>query len=183
MKDQIKLIAERIREMRSISDETIAEAAAACGIAEDEYAVYETGDNDIPVGALHSIAQHYRVELTTLLTGEEPHLHSIAVTRGGKGVEVNRRVPYEYQSLAYGFADRKAEPFFVSVDPKTADSEPELNTHPGQEFNYVISGRIKLFFNGREYILEEGDSAYYDSKKPHGMQALGGRAEFLSVIF
>ena len=183
MNDQIKLIAERIRELRNISDEAAADAAAACGITEEEYIGYESGNSDIPVGVLHSIAQHYRVELTTLLTGEEPRLHSIALTRNGKGVEVNRRVPYQYHSLAYGFADRRAEPFFVSVDPKTEDSDPELNTHPGQEFNYVISGTIRFFFNGREYILEEGDSVYYDSEKMHGMQAVGGRAEFLAVIF
>jgi len=183
MNDQIKLIAERIRELRSISDESIASAAAACGIDEAEYSAFESGDHDIPVGVLHSIAHYFNIELTTLLTGDEPRLHSIALTKSGKGVEVNRRVPYKYLSLAYGFADRKAEPFFVSVDPKTADSDPELNTHPGQEFNYVLNGRIKLFFDGREYLLEQGDSVFYDSKKPHGMQALGAAADFLSVIF
>jgi mannose-6-phosphate isomerase-like protein (cupin superfamily) len=183
MNEQIRLIAERIRELRSISGEFIIDVVEDCGVTESDYALFESGEHDIPVGVLHSIAHHFNVELTTLLTGEEPHLHSLALTRGGKGVEVNRRVPYKYMSLAYGFADRKAEPFFVSVDPKTADSAPELNSHPGQEFNYMLSGRIKLFFNGKEYTLEAGDSVYYDSKKPHGMQALDSTAEFLAVIF
>ncbi len=183
MNDQIILIAERIRELRRITNEFIADVAAECGISESDYALYESGEHDIPVGVLHSIAHHFNIELTTLLTGEEPRLHSIALTRGGKGVEVNRRVPYEDLCLAYGCADRAAEPFFVSVDPKTAESSPELNTHPGQEFNYVLKGRIKFFFDGREYILEPGDSVYYDSKKPHGMQALDSTADFLAVIF
>ncbi|MBI9105882.1 MAG: cupin domain-containing protein [Spirochaetales bacterium] len=183
MNDQIKLIAQRISELRRISGEFITDAASACAIGESEYAQYESGEHDIPVGVLHSIAHHYKVELTTLLTGEDPHLHSIAITRSGRGVEVNRRVPYKYLSLAYGFADRKAEPFFVSVAPETADFSPELNTHPGQEFNFVLNGSIKLFFDGREYTLGKGDSVFYDSKKPHGMQAVGAAAEFLSVIF
>lgn len=183
MNDQIVLIAERIRELRRISNEFITDAAAECGISESDYASYESGEHDIPVGALHSIARHYNVELTTLLTGDEPRLRSIALTRSGKGVEVNRRVPYKYLSLAYGFADRAAEPFVVSVDPKTAETVPELNTHPGQEFNFMLKGRMKLFFDGKEYVLNEGDSVYYDSKKPHGMQAVDCAAEFLAVIF
>lgn len=183
MNDQIKSIAERIRELRSISEESVSDVAGGCGIAEDEYTLFESGEYDIPVGALHSIARHFGIELTTLLTGEDPHLHSLSLTRSGKGVAVNRRVPYKYLSLAHGFANRKAEPFYVSVKPETADSEPELNTHPGQEFNYMLNGSIKFFYDGREYVLSEGDSVFYDSNKPHGMQAVGGAADFLSVIF
>ncbi len=183
MDEQIRLIAQRIGELRRISGDGAGTVARACGVGEEDYGLYERGERDIPVGVLHSIARYFQVELTALLTGENPHLHSISITRGGRGMAVNRRAPYKYQSLAYGFAGRRAEPFLVAVEPGPEGAEPELNTHPGQEFNYVLKGRIRLFFEGREYLLEEGDSAYFDAKKPHGMQAAEGRAEFLAVIF
>ncbi|MDC7220479.1 MAG: cupin domain-containing protein [Spirochaetales bacterium] len=181
MHEQVKLIVERIKELRRISHETMEETAAACGISEADYAAYERGDCDIPVGVLYAISHHFKVELSALLTGDEPHLHSLTLTKNGEGAEVKRRAPYEYQSLAYGFAHKKGEPFLVTVAPGT-DSLPELNTHPGQEFNYVVKGKIKLFHNGREYLLEEGDSAFYDSEKPHGMKAVDSQAEFLALI-
>ena len=183
MDEHIKQIAQRIGELRRIAGEDADASADGCGIGRKEYISYEMGEADIPVGALHSIARHFNVELTALLTGEGPHLHSIAITRNREGANVNRRNPYEYLSLAHGFSGRRAEPFLVSVPPNADGAEPELNTHPGQEFDYVLKGSIKLFFDGREYLLNEGDSAYYDSGKPHGMQALDGTAEFLAVIF
>jgi transcriptional regulator with XRE-family HTH domain len=70
MQNQIKLIAERIRELRSISGKTEKEIAQACEVKESEYIAYETGEHDIPVGVLYSLAHHFKVELTALITGE-----------------------------------------------------------------------------------------------------------------
>ena len=183
MTDQIKMIAERIREIRDIEGYSEEEAAKACGIPLDDYKSYEAGTGDIPVGALNSIAHFFNIALTTLITGEEPRLHFATLTRNGKGLPVIRRAPFGYRNLAANFADRKAEPFIVSVKAGNDEDPYELNSHPGQEFNYVLSGRILISVGGREYILEPGDSLYYDSSKPHGMKALGGKpAEFLAVI-
>ena len=50
------------------------------------------------------------------------------------------------------------------------------NTHPGQEFNMVLEGSMELYIGGKTIILEEGDSIYFDSTKPHGMLAVGDKA-------
>ena len=60
---------------------------------------------DIPVGVLQSMAKKYNFELTTLISGDEPHMRHYFVTRKGKGLSIERRRDYKYQSLAYGFAD------------------------------------------------------------------------------
>jgi quercetin dioxygenase-like cupin family protein len=58
-----------------------------------------------------------------------------------------------------------------------------LNSHTGQEYNYVISGRLLLHINGKDLILEAGDSIYFNSELPHGMKALDGKDVcFLAVI-
>lgn len=47
----------------------------------------------------------------------------------------------------------------------------------------MIEGSMKLVIDGKELILEEGDSVYFDATKKHGMQALNGKnAKFLAVI-
>ena len=96
---------------------------------------------------------------------------------------VERSEAYKYESLAFGFRRRIADPFIVTVEPKPEGTPLSLNSHKGQEFNMVIEGRLLLNVDGKEIILEEGDSLYFDSTKPHGMQALDGKTvKFLAII-
>ena len=181
MNEQIKQIAERLRGLRDALELSENEMAAVCGISPEEYAAYESGNKDIPVSLLHCISHKYGVELTSLLFGEDPHMRSYYLTRKGQGMAMERTKAYKYQSLAAGFKNRKADPFIVSVEPN--DNPVHQNAHSGQEFNMVLEGRLMLNMNGKELILEEGDSIYFDSNLPHGMKALDGKTvKFLAVI-
>jgi quercetin dioxygenase-like cupin family protein len=71
----------------------------------------------------------------------------------------------------------------VEANPETENKPLNLNTHPGQEFDYVLEGRLLMSVGGHETELGPGDSIYYDSNEPHGMKALGGtRARFLAIV-
>lgn len=184
MEEQIRQIAERLRGLREVLEITADDAANTCGIGVEKYLEYESGKVDIPVSILHNISQKYKVELTVLLTGEDPHMRHYSLTRKNMGVGVERTKAYKYQSLAQSFINRKAEPFMVTVEPKSEAAEICLNTHPGQEFNYILNGRLKFHIDGKEMILEEGDSIYFDSGLPHGMLALDSKeCQFLALIF
>jgi uncharacterized cupin superfamily protein len=133
---------------------------------------------------LQAVAKHCGVEMTALLFGEEPTVTGYFLTRAGLGTAMERSKAYKYQSLAAGFIHRKADPFIVTVEPKSEDAPIHLNTHEGQEFNYVLEGTLQLSINGKDLILNEGDSIYFDSGKKHGMRALNNTpVRFLAVIF
>ncbi len=103
------------------------------------------------------------------------------LTRYGKGLSVERTKAYKYQSLAGGFKGKLADPFLVTVDPN--DAPITLNQHTGQEFDMVLKGRLLISLNGKDLILNEGDSIYFNAKQLHGMKALDGRqAQFIAVI-
>jgi transcriptional regulator with XRE-family HTH domain len=181
--EQIKQIAERLTGLRDVLEISVEEMANVCNLSVDEYLLLESGTADISVSVLHRIAQAYGIELTVLMFGDEPKMNSYFVTRKGKGVAVERTKAYKYQSLAAGFTKRKADPFLVTVHPKPEDEPMYLNTHAGQEYNYVISGRLLFQINGKDLMLEEGDSVYFNSELPHGMKALDGQTvTFLAVI-
>ncbi|MDR1332109.1 MAG: cupin domain-containing protein [Tannerella sp.] len=183
MNEQIRQIAERLRGLRDALDITAEEMAATCGLDTGAYLALESGTVDISVSVLHRIAHRYNVELTALMFGDEPTMNAYFVTRRGKGVAVERTHAYRYRSLAAGFVHRSADPFMVTVHPKP-DGEPvHLNTHAGQEFNFVVDGRLLLRINGKDLVLEQGDSIYFNSELPHGMKALDGQpVSFLAVI-
>lgn len=183
MQEEIKQLAARVRELRDLSGVSVESMAAGLGIEQTLYEEYEGGKTDIPVGILTKIAHRFNVELTTLITGEEPRLHTYSLTRKGKGASVERQKAYKYQSLAYNFVHKKAEPFLVTVEPGPENVPIHLNSHPGQEFNYVLEGTLMISVGGHEMILNEGDSLFFDSNASHGMKALNGTtAKFLAIV-
>ena len=163
MNEQIKQIAERLAGLRDALEITPEEMAKVCNLTPEQYMKLESGTVDISVSVLHQISQAYGVELTTLMFGDEPKMSSYFITRKGKGIAVERTKAYKYQSLAAGFGGRKADPVMVTVHPAPDGTPIYLNSHPGQEYNMVLKGRMLLQINNKELILEEGDSIYFNA--------------------
>jgi len=184
MSDQIGQIAERMKELREVSGVTVESLAKHLGISAETYREYESGCIDMPVSLLYEIAGKFNVELTELLTGERPRLHTYSLTRKGKGVAVNRVEHYDYQSLALNFAHKHMEPLLVTIEPeKPSDPPMETNAHPGQEFDYMLDGTLAVTIDGHELVLNEGDALFFDSHYPHSMRALNDKpAQFVAVI-
>jgi transcriptional regulator with XRE-family HTH domain len=183
MTEQIRQIAERIKEIREISNLSIETLAGRLGIDSEQYIKYESGNVDIPVGIIFSIAELFNVELSVMLGGDNPKLHIYGVVRKGKGLKLERRKEYMYESLASSFINKKAEPFMVTIDPDKSHPVTDFNSHPGQEFNYVIDGSMIIIIDGHEVILNEGDSIYFNSGYKHAMKALNNKqVRFLAVV-
>jgi len=183
MPNEIREIGERMKALREIAGYSCEKLAGILGLSVEEYLKYESGETDIPISILFKIADEFHVEFTALATGKEPRLQRYTLVRSGKGLDVNRRKDYKYNNLAYNFVNKKAEPFLVTVEPQPDDKPVPRNSHPGQEFNYVLEGTLKIMLDGHEIILQPGDSLYFDSSIPHGMQALNNQtAKFLAII-
>jgi len=181
MQEKIIEIANRIKELREVSDVLPEEVAAHLDISVETYLDYENSKADIPASQLLEIANYFKIDMSLLLTGESPRMNVFTVTRNNKGVSVERRSQYKYQALTEKFIGKKIEPFIVTAEPKK--DEPTLHSHSGQEFNYILEGSLKIYIHNNEVILNEGDSIYFDSSYPHAMKALNEKpAKFLAVI-
>ncbi len=182
MQERIKEVADRIKELRNILGISASDMSASIGVSPEKYMRYENGEEDIPASELYEISRKLGVEMSILLTGETPRMHYFTVTRKDKGVSVERRKQYKYQNLAYNFINKKAEPFIVTVEPRPGN-KVEKNSHPGQEFNLVLEGSLKLIIKDHEIVLNKGDSIYFDSSCDHAMVALKNKpARFLAII-
>ncbi len=181
MSEQIKQIAERLKGLRESLELTLAEIAKRLNRPEADIRLYESGETDIPMSYLFDIAQEFDIDTSTLLSGEEPRMNAYFLTRHGKGISVERTKAYKYQALASGYRHPQAEPFEVTVEPN--DKPIYLNTHDGQEFNYVLEGTLLIKIKDKELVLNPGDSIYFDSSNPHGMKALDNKpVKFLAII-
>ncbi len=180
--DHMREVARRLTGLREALELSVEEMAKQCQMTPELLAEYESGEADIPVSFLHGIASKYGVELTALLFGSEPKMSTYSVTRAGRGVKVERTKAYSYQDLAAGFQNRLMAPFMVTVEPKE-NQELTLNTHKGQEFNYVVEGEMEMSVGPKTMILHPGDSIMFDAQLPHGFRVLGNApAKFIAII-
>jgi len=184
MKEDVKEITMRVRVLREIEEISVEALAGELGFDPAEYSAWESGEKDFPVGALVEIAARFKVDLSELISGAASKLKMFCLTKAGQAPEVTRRPMYSYWNLAYNFHRKKAEPFLVEAAAETGEKPINLNTHPGQEFDYLLEGRLLISIGGHEMELGPGDCVYYDSQEPHGMKALGGTpARFLAFVF
>ena len=174
-------IAERLRGLRESLDLSLLEMADRTSRSEEEIRQFESGEIDIPMSFLFEVAQQFNIDISALISGEDARMNTYFLTRYGKGISVERTKAYKYQALGSGFKHPKAQPFEVTVEPN--DKDIYLNTHEGEEFNYVLEGKLLLKIKDKELILNPGDSIYFNSTIPHGMKALDGKpVKFLAII-
>jgi transcriptional regulator with XRE-family HTH domain len=178
--EQIALIPERIKELRTVLEISALDMAKEINIPFETYNKYENGELDIPISVLYTIAHRLGTDITVLITGEEARMENAAVCRKGKGVSIERYPGYEFSSLAYNFKHRTLEPLLVHLDSQKPQAA--LVSHSGQEFNYVVEGKVKVTVGKTEHILTAGDSIYFDARLPHGQSAVEGTAEFITII-
>ena len=181
MKDDMRNISERIRELREIFDLTCEDMARETGVDTQKYIEYETSGENIPISVLYHISQRFGVDLSEILTGEPARLSTLQVCRRGRGKTIDRYPGYMFESLAPRFTQKIMEPLLVTLVP--GEPEAALVTHGGQEFNIVLEGVIAITYDGKEHLLYPGDAVYFDPTHPHGQKAAGTeKARFLTVI-
>ena len=185
MEQQTKLIAERLRWARINADVSPETLASACGVTVEEYLELEKGEKDFYFNFLYNCALTLQMDLSELVSGTDPKLGFFTLTRAGGGMPIRKGDGFHYRHVAPFLKNRLSEPFVVTaVYDSAKESAPiELATHPGQEFDMVLEGQLKIQLDDHIFILNEGDSIFYESEHAHGMVALGGKdCKFLAIV-
>jgi len=182
MTEQLHEIGARLLALRDILNISAKQMAQTMNIPVEEYLAFEEGQRDFSFSFLQNAAQIFGVDVVDIISGESPKLTKCAFVKKGEGYDIERRKAYDYKHLAFTFSNKRAEPFQVTVEPKQ-DEKLSLHSHDGQEFDYMLSGKMEFHFDKAFYVLNEGDSVYFDSSVPHAMKALGNEAAtFLAVV-
>ncbi len=123
-------------------------------------------DDDENLGPVFTKADDYKN--STRLKGLETHSDAGELT---------------FNALAEGKASRHMEPFFITLEPSEA-LEHTLSTHEGEEWLYVLEGSLEIAYGKDLYVLEPGDSIYYDSIVPHQVRSHKGQsAKFVACVY
>lgn len=181
MNDQIKQIAQRIRELREILDVDAADLAKQVNVSVAEYNQYENAESDHSDRSdLRGSGGAERRPHGAPDRGRPPHerLHHRAPGAGRVGGAV-QGLQIQFSRLQLYRPASSTRWWSIWSRWKIP---PELVVHGGQEFNYVLKGTVQLVIGSREFLLEAGDSAFFNPMTPHGQRAVGGPVKFLTII-
>ncbi len=181
MTKEINEIAERIKGLREACGYTQEQLAQEMGIDIKTYIDYEESGENVPISVIYEIANKFGVDFTEIITGVRAKLDTYHIVKKDAGKSIDRYPGYRFEDLAFRFNRKIMQPLLVTLDP--SEATPDLVTHPGQEFNYVLEGTVCVIFDDGEHILNEGDSIYFNPTHPHGQRCVGDKkAKFLTVI-
>lgn len=164
----------RLRTLRRQRGTTLAELSAATGISVSTLSRLESGARRPTLELLLPLARAHGVSLDELVdappTGD-PRIHLRPVTRHGMTMlPLSRR--------AGGIQAYK-----LIIPPRSPRRVPDLKTHEGYEWLYVLDGRLRVLLGEHDLILSPGEAAEFDTRVPHWFGAVGDEpVEFLSLF-
>lgn len=181
-----QVIGERISELRARLGMTLDQLSELTGFTKGYLSKIENSKKVPPIGSLSRIASALKTDITQLLQAANPPVndHGYCVVRASERRPVMRggsAFGYDYVSLADGKTDKKMEPFLFTF-PSEIDKYVFFE-HEGEEFLFVLSGKVEWQAGGSKLILEPGDSIYFNARLPHRGRSLGGEASALVVVY
>ena len=187
--DTSKIVGEKIKSLRESQSISMEELAQRSGLAIEQIERIENNIDLPSLAPLIKIARVLGVRLGTFLDDQDENgpvvcrkdesQNSISFSNNA----IHSRKHMEYHSLSKSKADRHMEPFIIDV-AATDDSDFVLSSHEGEEFIMVMEGTMEISYGKNTYLLEEGDSIYYDSIVPHHVHAYEGQAaKILAVVY
>lgn len=174
------------REFRQISREDLALKANLDPL---QLEMIEEKGSVPSLGHLIKISRAFGVRIGTFLDDQEK-IGPAIVKRGEEQAgfsfstkDETAREHLNFFSLAQAKAGRHMEPFIVEIEP-TSESDYKLSSHEGEEFMYVLEGRIEINYGKEVYQLEQGDSIYLDSIVAHNVHAVANeKAKLLAIVY
>ncbi len=188
-----KIIGEKIRSIRESKQLTTAEVAERSGLAGEQIERIESNVDFPSLAPLIKIARVLGVRLGTFLD-DQAELGPVISRKkdtccADDGIdftnnEAHGRRHMRYHALSQDKSGRHMEPFLIDVCPSEEGVDFILSTHEGEEFIYVLDGVIEINYGKSTFILEEGDSIYYDSIIAHHVHAATDEtAKILGVVY
>jgi transcriptional regulator with XRE-family HTH domain len=162
----------RLKRVRTQRGVTLTELAAATGISKSTLSRLEAGQRKPSLELLLPIAQAHQVPLDELVGAPEvgdPRIRLAPQVRNGRIVVPLTRQP------------RGMHAWKVVIPPERR--EPELRTHEGYEWLYVLAGEMRLILADHDITMQAGEVAEFDTQVPHWFGPAGDQpVEILSVL-
>lgn len=173
--DSLTLIGPRLKSWREKRSMTLAELSETTGISTSTLSRLEAGKRAPNLELVVPIARALRLELDDIVprTALDPRV-SRTTKRIGE---------IQYETLSPESSPVQTYKVTFPANPAGVVAVPDPRVHDGQEWLYVLSGRLRLVLGEQDVTLGAGEAAEFDTRIPHWLAATGaGPAEVLSIF-
>ena len=177
-------IGREVRAFRQQLDMTVMELAKAAGLSTGMLSKIENGGISPSLSTLQALSRALHVPVTAFFRRFEEE-RAATFVRAGEGLKIERRgtrAGHQYELLGHSSGKRiLVEPYLITLTEES-DVFP-LFQHSGLEFIYMLDGEVGYRHSDKTYVLQPGDSLYFDADAPHGPEELRKLPiRFISVI-
>jgi transcriptional regulator with XRE-family HTH domain len=164
-----------VKALRTRSGLTLTQLAERADLAVSTISKVEAGLLSPGYETIQRLAVGLDVDVAELF---QPRVESVStgrrgITRKGQGV-LYRSKHYDYEALAADVSKKQFLPLFATIKARTVEQFDGLPSHEGEEFIFVLSGKVTLHSEHYEPLtLGPGDSAYFDSRAGHALVSAG----------
>lgn len=185
-----KSIGEKIKNLRESKEISLSDMMTRTGLSEEQIMRIEENRDFPSLAPLVKIARTLGVRLGTFLddhTELGPVISRKKDIAEGVSFSTNQTSSHthmNYHSLASDKSGRHMEPFVIHISPREEGTDFLLSSHEGEEFIYCLEGIVEISYGKESYLIEEGDSIYYDSIVAHHVHAADEQgAKILAVVY
>ncbi|AQV00303.1 MULTISPECIES: helix-turn-helix domain-containing protein [Desulfococcus] len=177
MTSQLMPIGKKIRQARLDKGFTLDRIANETGYSIDYLKRIEAGEEMPPVGALLQLARALQIDSGFFLREQEASMKD-------RVREYTKRTDdYAYETLTPGAENKHLKAFRVTIDPMEEHTGVGYQ-HEGEEFNYVLKGKVQVMVGDHINTLNQGDYLHFNSAIKHQLKNIGQEtAELLVIIY
>jgi transcriptional regulator with XRE-family HTH domain len=168
----------RLRLLRNQNGWTLEQLSLRTDLSEPFLSRLESGRRQPSLAALITLARAYAMPLAALLE-ETPASPAPVVIRAGEASERYAN-GLQYRVASGNSPNVNLHAIHVTVPPQR--EHEAFYRHDGEEWIYVLSGRLRLIFENAEHLLKQGDSAHFEAATPHRLAAIGPHCAEVVVV-
>ena len=173
-------IGSRIRKLRLQQRRTQQEIATACGFTKSLISKIESNKVMPPVATLVKIANSLGTNISALIEVDENGGSAKVSAQEVEKSLVKTAQGYWIHPFAMGYRRKRMQPFLFLV--RKGEVKEHHLAHEGEEFIYVLEGRIQVQVGSEEHTLDAGDALYFDAGCVHQVIPLSAEARYLDIF-
>jgi len=183
-----KKVGDKIKALRKAYQISLDELVERTGIDKAQLEQIEENQHLPALALLTKIARALGVRLGTILDQDTELGPVINRKKQEKQVihfanHVEDSGTLDFFSLAEQKSGRNMDPFLIDIEPNKAKKHT-FNSHEGEEFIFVLKGQLRVIYGTNDYVLNSGDSIYYDSIIEHSVEAANTEpTKVLAVVY
>jgi transcriptional regulator with XRE-family HTH domain len=178
VKQQLAAFGANLKQRRLRNEWTLDELAQRSGLSKTFLSRLESGERQASIAAVLTLSQVFGVSMS-LMFETQVALEPCLIVRKAEMVPSNA-YGLTYVPLSQAGHMFNLRPIRVTVSLKRSGSEHYR--HDGEEWIYVLSGKITLSLEGETYDLDEGDAVHFDSRLPHRVMGRGKVAPEILLV-